>query len=310
MLQRGLLIGWLLIHSVISAADPMDDFGTTASNVFFYYEDVDAATDFYSEVMGFHLVADYGSAKIMQVAPKSFITLVDHESGMHSADEPKTTAIAIVTDQLDEWWDYIQTQDIQMRTKEYDPEPGRAHHGFVAVDPEGYFLEFERFNPHAENVDFMPVLDATETLYAHPDSNVPAGLGFKATVVWFYYKDMQGIQDFYENTLGFDLIVDQGWAKIYPIGPTGYFGLVDEKLGMHNFTETKAVTLSIITDDVDGWYHYADNDDAIEMRSEEISESDHYRAFVAYDPEGYYLEWDIFKASPENTKLVEAIAAE
>jgi hypothetical protein len=154
------------------------------------------------------------------------------------------------------------------------------------------------------------VLDASETLYADPDSNVPEGLGFKATVVWFYYKDMEGIQRFYEETLGFDLIVDQGWAKIYPIGPTGYFGLVDEKLGMHNFSETKAVTLSIITDDVDGWYEYASNSPEIKMRSEEISDTERYRAFVAYDPEGYYLEWDIFKDSAENKALVEAIEAE
>ena len=293
-----------------SVADPMDDFGTTASNVFFYYEDLDRATHFYTEIMGFRIAADYGAAKIMQVAPKSFITLVDHESGMHSADEPKTTAIAIVTDQLDEWWAYINTQDVQMRTTEYKTEPGRAHHGFVAVDPEGYFLEFERFNAHPENERFMPVLAASETLYASPASRVPEGLGFKATVVWFYYKDMPGIQRFYEETLGLDLIVDQGWAKIYPIGPSGYFGLVDEKLGMHNFTETKAVTLSLITADIEGWYDYATSHPQIEMRSEELVDSDRYRAFVAYDPEGYYLEWDAFKESEENADLVRAINAE
>ena len=291
------------------SADPMADFGTTASNVFFYYEDLDEATRFYSEVMGFRIAADYGAAKIMQVAPKSFITLVDHESGMHSADEPKTTAIAIVTDQLDEWWDYMQSQDVTMRTQEYKTEPGRAHHGFVAVDPEGYYLEFERFNPHPENDLLMPVLDASATLYADPASNVPDGLGFKATVVWFYYQDMPAIQKFYEETLGFELIVDQGWAKIYQTGPSGYFGLVDEKLGMHNFTETKAVTLSIITNDVDGWYEYASNQDTIEMRSDAVVDSERYRAFVAYDPEGYFLEWDTFKDTAENAELVKAINA-
>ncbi|MGI9263064.1 MAG: VOC family protein, partial [Woeseiaceae bacterium] len=93
----------------------MADYGTTASNVFFYYEDVEAATTFYRDVLGFRVAADYGFAKIMQAAPKSFVTLVDHNMGMHSSDEPKTTAIALVTDQLDEWWDYIQAQDIAMR---------------------------------------------------------------------------------------------------------------------------------------------------------------------------------------------------
>ena len=287
--------------------DPMSAFGTTASNVFFYYEDVEAATTFYREVLGFRVAADYGFARIMQVAPKSFITLVDHTKGMHAADEPKTTAIALVTDQLDEWWDYIQTQDIDMRSTEYNPVAGRPHHGFVAIDPEGYFLEFERFLPHEENTEFMPVLDRSETLLAAEGSNVPQGLGFKATIVWFYYKDMAGIQRFYEDVLGLDLIVDQGWAKIYPLGPTAYFGLVDEQRGMHHYTEKKAVTLSLLTDDLDGWYDYLLKHEGIEIRSAEISDTDRYRAFVAYDPEGYYLEWDVFKDVPENREIVNAV---
>lgn len=290
--------------------DPMSEFGTTASNVFFYYADVEAATDFYREVLGLRVVADYGFAKIMQVAPKSFLTLVDAEQGMHAADEPKTTAIALITDQLDEWWDYIQTQDVDMRSTEYDPVEGRAHHGFVAIDPEGYFLEFERFNEHPENEMLMPVLEAAKTLYPEPgSSNVPAGLGFKATVIWFYYKDMDGIQRFYEDVMGFDMIVDQGWAKIYRVGPTGYFGLVDETRGMHSYTEDKGVTMSFITDNIDGWWDYLNSRDEVEMRHEAIEEEDRYRAVVAYDPEGYYLEWDVFRNAPGNEALLEALAA-
>jgi len=49
--------------------------------------------------------------------------------------------------------------------------------------------------------------------------------------------------------------------------------------------------------------------DSIEMRSEKIAEEDEYRAFVAYDPEGYYLEWDVFNPIPANTDLVKAIDA-
>jgi catechol 2,3-dioxygenase-like lactoylglutathione lyase family enzyme len=150
------------------AVTPMDAFGTTASNVFFYYENLDAASSFYSDVLGFRTVADYGKAKIMQVAPKSFLTLVDASIGMHSAEEPKTTAIALVTDQLEQWWDYIQTQDVEMRTTEFALREGGPHDGFVAIDPEGYFLEFERFNAHEENRNFVPLLDSTKTLYPEP----------------------------------------------------------------------------------------------------------------------------------------------
>ncbi len=292
------------------AVDPLDEFGTTASNVFFYYADLEAATEFYQQVMGFRVAADYGFAKIMQVAPKSFITLVDETKGMHSASEPKTTAIALVTNQLDEWWDYIQTQDIAMRSTEYNVVEGRPHHGFVAIDPEGYFLEFERFNEHEENEQFMPILNESPTLYPIPgESNVPPGLGFNATVVWFYYKDMAGIQAFYEEVLGFDLLVDQGWAKIYRVGPSGYFGLVDESRGMHNFTEQKAVTMSFFTDNIDKWYEYLSGNERVEMRSKKIEKEDEYRAFIAYDPEGYFLEWDVFSEIPVNAALVDMIAA-
>lgn len=288
---------------------PIDEYGTTASNVFFYYEDVGAASEFYQEVLGLGLVADYGFAKILQVAPKSFLTLVDHTRGMHDSSEPKTVAIALVTDRLDEWWAYLQTTDIEMRTEQYAPTPGSPHDGFVAVDPEGYLLEFERFNAHEENTEFLPVLDELDDLSAVPASGVPAELGFKATVVWFYYKDMARVQRFYEREIGLELIADQGWAKIFQIGPSGFFGLVDEQRGMHRFTEEKAVTLSFITGDIEGWFDAIRENPAVEMRSGELSDTELYRAFVAYDPEGYYLEWDIFKETAENKALIDAIDA-
>ena len=293
-----------------ATTNPYAEFGTSASNVFFYYADLEAAAAFYSQILGMGIVADYGFAKIVQVAPKSFITLVDAEQGMHGADEPKTAAIALVTDQLDEWWDYLQTQNVNMRSTAYDPLPGRAHHGFVAIDTEGYFLEFERFNPHPENEQFMPVLDQAETLYVEPiGSDVPTGLGFKSTIVWFYYRDMDNMQRFYEDVMGFELIVDQGWAKIYPIGPSAYFGLVDESRGMHSYTEQKGVTLSFITNEIDSWFAHLHSRGDVEMRHGEIVEEQPYRAFVAYDPEGYCLEWDVFNEVPENEELLQAIYA-
>jgi catechol 2,3-dioxygenase-like lactoylglutathione lyase family enzyme len=293
----------------VPAQSPMQAHGTTASNVFFYYEDVDAASEFYQRVLGLRLAADYGFAKIVQVAPKSFITLVDHEHGMHGSDEPKTVAIALVTDQLEDWWRYLQTQDIDMRSKEFAVKAGSAHDGFVAIDPEGYLLEFERFNEHAENVRFLPLLDALDDLTVQRDSGVPTNLGFKATVIWFYYKDMARMQQFYERDLGLELIADQGWAKIYPIGPSGFFGLVDEQRGMHRFTEEKAVTLSFITGDIDGWFAAMHRNPEVKMRSGELSDTERYRAFVACDPEGYYLEWDWFRDTAENARLIEAIEA-
>ncbi|MFT5142889.1 MAG: catechol 2,3-dioxygenase-like lactoylglutathione lyase family enzyme [Rhodothermales bacterium] len=289
--------------------NPMDAYGITASNAFFYYDDLEAANEFYTGVLGLKTIVDYGFAKILQIGPTSLLTLVDQAHGMHSSQEPKTVAIALITDQLDEWFDYLSGQDLEMKFG-YDPQEGRPHHGFVAVDPEGYLLEFERFNQHPENERFMPILDATATVPATPTaSNAPSGLGFKATVIWLYYRDMERAERFYEDAFGLELLVDQGWAKVYRTSDSGYLGLVDEKRGMHNFTETKAVTVSFLTDDLEGWFSYAKGG-AFELRSDTLSgEGDRVDAFVGYDPGGYFLEFDHFLEHADNTELLALLQA-
>jgi catechol 2,3-dioxygenase-like lactoylglutathione lyase family enzyme len=278
-----------------------------ANNAFFYYSDLEKAWRFYSDTIGLETVADYGFARIMQVAPTSYLTLVDAESGMHSADEPKTVAVALITDELDEWYQYLSAEDVQIRS-EYNPVEGRPHHGFVVTDPEGYYLEFERFNPHPENERLMPLLDAIDSLYPEPGatSKRPKELGFKATVLWLYYKDLEGIMRFYEDVMGLDLVVDQGWAKIYPTSPTGFIGPVDGAKGMHSWTEKKGVTASFITNNVDAWFEHFKSRETFEFRSQEVEEEDRagVRVFVGYDPEGYFLEFDTFLETETNQELL------
>ncbi len=288
--------------------NPLQEYGIIANNAFFYYADLDAATEFYSRTLGIRTIADYGFAKILQIAPTSYLTLVDGTMGMHTPDEPKTVAIALITDQLDEWYAYLTAQSVEMKY-DYNPVDGRPHHGFVLLDPEGYYLEFERFNEHPENHALMPILNGGTTLPADAEgTTVPAGLGFKATVLWLYYRDMDAIQRFYEDKLGLSLTVDQGWAKIYQTSPSGFIGPVDETRGMHAFTEQKAVTVSFLTDDLDGWFAYARDHEAFELRSLEIeAEDERYRAFVGYDPEGYYLEFDTFRRHEANESLLASL---
>lgn len=285
----------------------MTDFGIRANNLFFYYDDLEQATAFYTETLGLELVADYGMASILRVASDAYLTLVDAEEGMHSTDEPKSVAIALVTNQLDEWYAYLVEQGIEMKY-DYEPKEGSAHDGFVALDPEGYYLEFERFNEHPENERFIPILAQNETVYPQASSQhtVPDGLGFNTMITWLYYKDLESMQAFFEDVLGLEMIVDQGWTKIYQVSSTGFIGLVDETRGMHRFAEQKAVTLSFILDDLDGWYDYAAGYSLFSMRSEKVEEGPEgkYRAFVGYDPEGYYLEFDTFYPHADNTTLM------
>ena len=82
----------------------------------------------------------------------------------------------------------------------------------------------------------------------------------------------------------------------------------DGERGLHQATEQKGVTVSFFTDDVDGWFERAAARPGFELRTPEVTgESGRVRVFVAYDPEGYFLEWDTFVEVEENHVLLQLL---
>jgi hypothetical protein len=185
---------------------------------------------------------------------------------------------------------------------------GSAHDGFVAIDPEGYLLEFERFNQHSENEKFVPILKQNKAnpIKSALGNNLPEGLSIHSTITWLYYKDLLAMQNFYQDKLGLAMVADQGWTKIYKVSDTGFLGIVDEKRGMHSFTAKKAVNLGFIIDDLEGWFEYAQKNNLFELYEEElgIGPEMRYKAFVGFCPEEYYLEFDRFFPHDDNTLLI------
>jgi catechol 2,3-dioxygenase-like lactoylglutathione lyase family enzyme len=283
-----------------------------ANNCFFYYSDLEAAWSYYTDTLGFETVADYGFAKILRLAQTSYITLVDADSGMKFADAPKTVAVALVTDELDQWYEYLVGEGVSMRGSGYSPREGSPHDGFVVVDPEGYYLEFERFNEHPENERLTPLLDGLESLYPPQDGTTkrPPDLGIKATVLWLYSNDVHAMSAFYANVMDFDLVVDQGWAMIHQSSPSGFIGPVDGARGMHTWTEDKAVMVSLLTTDIDGWFAHLGGEEDFSMRDGEIGVESRAgaRVFVGQDPDGYFIEVDEFFEAEGNEILLETLA--
>ena len=134
--------------------------------------------------------------------------------------------------------------------------------------------------------------------------NRPNELNLQANLVFFYYKDIPAAQEFYENVLGLELVVEQEFTKIYQVSPTSFVGLVDEKRGLHRASESKAVTLSFITEQIDEWYQYLLRKGVKMHRPLHDATAHPTRGFVACDPEGYFLEFERFLEHPENTKLL------
>ena len=124
-----------------------------------YYKDLPAAMRFYERVMGLTLTVDQGWAKVYQVSPTSFVGLVDETRGMHRASDTKPVALAFVTGRVDDWHRWLTSQGVKTRGEAKD-SANLPIRGFVALDPEGYTLEFETFRDHPMNTRIRGLLGA------------------------------------------------------------------------------------------------------------------------------------------------------
>ena len=109
-------------------------------------------------------------------------------------------------------------------------------------------------------------------------------------ITFLYYKDLKKAVEFYEDTMGFKLATDQGWAKIYKVAEKAHIGLVDEMRGYHKSSPTKPVMITLLVPDVDAWHSYLKGKN-VEVLSEphDVKEL-RIRCFLLKDPEGYVIE--------------------
>jgi len=212
-----------------------------------YYDELEKALEFYEKTIGL-IKTDTTQ---FQISADAFIELHSLNES-HPKGQAKSTAIAFLTDQLPAWYDYLQKENVPIKYT-YKPKEGGPHDGFVAIDPEGYLLEFEHFKQHPENELFMAALSKAPRLETSVKS-----LNFYGSITWTYHQDLLKMQQFYEEVLGYQLVADQGWTKIYQTSSSGFIGLVDERRGMENYADTKAVELEWNLIDSSNFHAYAE----------------------------------------------------
>lgn len=62
-------------------------------------------------------------------------------------------------------------------------------------------------------------------------------------ITFLYYDDLAPIERFYRVVMGFKLVEDQTWAKIYSIHGNAFVGIVDGSRGFHKPQEKNAVLI-------------------------------------------------------------------
>ena len=290
--------------------DNMNQKDIIGNNAFLYYKNYDEATNFYGDILGFKNVFEFPDfATIFQTTKSTFITVVnDNGRGMHSSDEPKTIAIALVTDQLDGWYQYALSQNLNIKNP---PKPlaDNPHHAFLVTDPGGYILEFEHFADHPENKEFIPLLNNSENIYGVKGSQRPDNLAFKASIYWLYHSNEEEAEAFYQEVMGLKMIVKQSFSDILTSSPTGYIGLVEDGIGIHNATHEKAVNVGFMTNSAQAWFDYLKEQPTFSLRTEELYHEQDGQGnnlidiVIGYDPDNYFIEIDEFLDTEFNKEL-------
>jgi catechol 2,3-dioxygenase-like lactoylglutathione lyase family enzyme len=119
-------------------------------------------------------------------------------------------------------------------------------------------------------------------------------------ITFFYYDDLLKVAPFYEETLGFELVLDQGMARIYRIAGQCYFGIVDGNRGHLRHQEKSAVLLTIVAEDVAGWHARLKARGVPKLS--EMLRGTYCEHFFFEDPAGYAIEVQRFH-NPDVAKL-------
>ena len=120
---------------------PGPDLPIDSQVTFLYYQDLDAASVFYEDLLGLEKTYDAAGARIYRTSASSYVGLVEQGSGYHEASDDKPVMVSLVTDALDEWYAKLVAAEAKVLSELADSSraPVRA---FLVEDPGGYTVEF------------------------------------------------------------------------------------------------------------------------------------------------------------------------
>jgi predicted enzyme related to lactoylglutathione lyase len=114
--------------------------------------------------------------------------------------------------------------------------------------------------------------------------------GVQSQITFLYYRQLEPAASFYKETMGFELVEDQGWAKIYRTGGNAYLGIVAGEKGFHSPQERNAVLVTLVVDDAPAWYEHLKRQGVSMLSALEHRHEIGIQCFFLQDPGGYTLE--------------------
>jgi predicted enzyme related to lactoylglutathione lyase len=115
--------------------------------LFFYYEDLPAAVDFYERVVGLKKVQDFGWCAILELQPRTYLSLVNATAGSQRplAGPNKGVQLSIEAVDLEACLAHMQRLGIASTATKLEPGCEGRTVEFKIVDPGGYTVELFRW---------------------------------------------------------------------------------------------------------------------------------------------------------------------
>lgn len=112
----------------------------------------------------------------------------------------------------------------------------------------------------------------------------------QSQITFLYYAEIAAVAEFYEHTLNFDLVEDQGWAKIYRTAGNAFIGIVAGERGFRRPLADSAVLVTLAVDDVMAWYAHLKHRGVKILREPQVHGDIQVHCFFFEDPGGYAFE--------------------
>lgn len=112
---------------------------------FLYTRDLTTSARFYEDKLGLQLWLDQGTCRIYRVMGESYLGVCQaSDSSILTADNPTGVIFTLVTQQVDEWYEYLKAQGVEFEKPPSTNEKYKIYHCFLR-DPNGYLIEIQRF---------------------------------------------------------------------------------------------------------------------------------------------------------------------
>lgn len=110
---------------------------------------------------------------------------------------------------------------------------------------------------------------------------------FDQQVTFLYTRNIGPSAEFYGETLGLPLVLDQGGCRIYRVSRHAFVGICEREDAP---TDPKGVIVTLVSNDVDGWYERLRAKGVSFEKTPALNPTYNiYHCFLR-DPNGYLLE--------------------